>query len=49
MLRTIFVLLLLVWFLGMFTSYTFGGLIHIILAAAVVLVIIGIVQRRKPI
>ncbi len=49
MLRTIFVLLLLLWILGMFTSYTFGGYIHIILASLVVLVIIGIVQRRKPI
>jgi hypothetical protein len=46
MLWTFAVVLLLLWLLGFFTSFTFGGLLHVLLAIAVVLVIIRVVQGR---
>jgi hypothetical protein len=48
MLWTIFVILLVLWLLGMVTSYTLGGFIHILLVIAVVVVIIRIIQGRRP-
>jgi Family of unknown function (DUF5670) len=48
MLWTIFVILLVLWVLGLVTSYTLGGFIHILLVIAVVVVLIRIIQGRKP-
>ena len=48
MLWTIFVLLLLMWLLGMVSSYTLGGFIHILLVVAIVVVLIRIIQGRDP-
>jgi Family of unknown function (DUF5670) len=47
MLWTIFVILLVLWLLGLVTSYTLGGFIHILLVIAVVVVLIRIIQGRK--
>jgi asparagine N-glycosylation enzyme membrane subunit Stt3 len=44
---TIFVVLLLLWLLGIATSYTLGGLIHILLVLAVVTVLIRVIQGRR--
>ena len=49
MLWTIFVLLLVMWLLGMVTSYTLGGFIHILLILAIAAVLIRIIQGRNPI
>ncbi|MCA1792019.1 MAG: lmo0937 family membrane protein [Thioalkalivibrio sp.] len=47
MLWTIFVILLVLWALGLVTSYTAGGLIHVLLVIAVIVVIIQLLQGRK--
>jgi hypothetical protein len=47
MLWTIFMILLVLWALGLATSYTAGGLIHILLVIAVIVVIIQLLQGRK--
>jgi hypothetical protein len=47
MLWTIFVVLLLLWALGLATSYTLGGFIHILLVVAVVMLIIRVIQGRR--
>jgi hypothetical protein len=49
MLWTIFVILLVLWLLGMVTSYTLGGFIHLLLVIAVVVILIRIIQGRRPI
>jgi hypothetical protein len=49
MLWTIAVLLLILWLLGMVSSYTLGGFIHILLLLAVVAVLIRLIQGRNPI
>ncbi len=48
MLLTLIVILLVLWLLGMVTSYTAGGLIHILLVLAVVILILRLFQGRKP-
>ena len=48
MLWTIFVVLLILWLLGMATAYTLGGFIHILLLLAIASVLIQIIQGRKP-
>ena len=47
MLWTIFVILLVLWLLGMVTSYTLGGFIHILLVIALVTMLINIIQGRR--
>ena len=47
MLWTIFVILLVLWLLGLVTSYTLGGFIHILLVIAVVVLIINLIQGRR--
>ena len=47
MLWTIFVILLVMWLLGMVTSYTLGGFIHILLILALVSVLIQIISGRR--
>ncbi|MEO8209443.1 MAG: lmo0937 family membrane protein [bacterium] len=49
MLWTIFVILLVLWLLGMVTSYTMGGFIHVLLVIAVVVVIIQLIQGRRSV
>jgi len=49
MLWTIFVVLIVLWALGMTTAYTLGGFIHLLLVFAVVTVLIRVIQGRKPI
>lgn len=46
-LETIVVLLLILWVLGLVSSYTLGGLIHLLLVVAIVVVIIRVIQGRK--
>ncbi len=47
MLTTILVLLIVLWLLGMVSSYTLGGFIHILLVIAVAVVLIRVIQGRK--
>lgn len=49
MLYTIAVVLLVLWLLGMVTSYTVGGFIHILLVIAIVVVLLRIISGRKPV
>jgi hypothetical protein len=49
MLWTIFVILMVMWLLGMVTSYTLGGFIHILLLLAIVTVLIRVIQGRTPV
>jgi hypothetical protein len=46
--NTLVVVLLLLWLLGMLTAYTVGGLIHILLVIAVVMVLLRVIQGRNP-
>ena len=48
MLWTIFVILLVLWLLGLVTSYTLGGFIHILLVIAVIVIVIRLLQGRRP-
>jgi hypothetical protein len=48
MLSTLVVILLVLWLLGLVTSYTMGGLIHILLVIAVVVVLLRVIQGRSP-
>jgi hypothetical protein len=47
MLYTIVVVLLILWALGLVTSYTMGGLIHILLVVAIVVVLLRVISGRK--
>jgi hypothetical protein len=49
MLWTIFVILLILWLLGLVSGYTIGGFIHILLVIAVVVLIIRLIQGRRVI
>ena len=49
MLWTIAVLLLILWLLGMVSSYTLGGFIHILLILAVIAVLVRLIQGRSPV
>ena len=47
MLETIAVILIILWLLGLVTSYTMGGFIHILLVIAIVVVLINVLQGRR--
>jgi len=47
MLWTIFAILLVLWLLGVVTSYTLGGFIHVLLVVAVVLAVMQLLQGRR--
>jgi len=49
MLYTIAVVLLVLWLLGLVTSYTIGGFIHVLLVIAIVVVLLRIIDGRKPV
>jgi len=48
MLYTIAVVLLILWLLGLVTSYTVGGFIHVLLVIAVVVILLRVISGRKP-
>jgi len=48
MLFTLIIVLLVLWLLGVVTSYTMGGLIHILLVVAIVVVLLRVIQGRNP-
>ncbi len=48
MLWTIFVILMILWLLGFVSGYTMGGFIHVLLVIAIVVVLIRIIQGRRP-
>jgi len=47
MLQTLAIILIVLWLLGLVTSYTMGGLIHILLVIAVVVILIRVIQGRR--
>ncbi len=49
MLWTIAIILLVMWLLGMITSYTLSGFIHILLVLAIIAVLVRIIQGRRPV
>lgn len=49
MLWTIAMVLLVLWALGLVSSYTMGGFIHLLLVVAVIVVLVRIIQGRRPI
>ena len=49
MLWTIFVILMILWLLGVVTSYTLGGFIHVLLIIAVVVVLLRVIQGRPAV
>lgn len=48
MLETIAVILIVLWLLGLVSSYTMGGFVHILLVCAVVVILIRVLQGRRP-
>ena len=48
MLWTICVILLILWLLGLVSGYTLGGVIHILLVIAIVVVLVRVIQGRRP-
>ena len=49
MLNTILILLVVLWLLGMVSSYTMGGFIHVLLVLAIAMVLIRVIQGRNPV
>jgi hypothetical protein len=49
MLWTIFIILLVLWLLGLVTSYTLGGFVHILLVLAVIVLVIQLVSGRRSV
>jgi hypothetical protein len=48
MLETIAIILIILWLLGLVSSYTMGGFIHILLVIAIVVILVRLIQGRKP-
>ncbi len=48
MLETIAIVLILLWLLGLVSSYTLGGFIHVLLVIAVVVILARVIQGRRP-
>jgi len=48
MLSTLLIVLVILWLLGVVTSYTLGGLIHVLLVVAIVVVLLRVIQGRNP-
>jgi hypothetical protein len=49
LLMTLAVLLLILWLLGLVTSYTLGGFIHLLLVVAIIVILIRVIQGRRPV
>jgi hypothetical protein len=47
-LSTLIIILIVLWVLGLVTSYTLGGLIHILLVVAIIVVLLRVIQGRRP-
>ncbi len=47
MLMTIAIILVVLWLLGMVSAYTMGGLIHILLVVAIIVILVRVIQGRK--
>jgi hypothetical protein len=47
MLWTIVVVLLILWALGLVTSYTMGGLVHVLLVIAIIVILVNVIQGRR--
>ena len=48
MLETIAIILIILWLLGLVSSYTMGGFVHILLVVAVVVILVRVLQGRRP-
>lgn len=48
MLETVAIILVIMWLLGMVSSYTMGGFIHLLLVVAIVMVLLRLIQGRRP-
>ena len=48
MLSTLIIVLLVLWLLGVSTAYTLGGVIHVLLVIAVIVVLLRVIQGRNP-
>jgi len=48
LLETIAVILIILWLVGLVSSYTMGGFIHLLLVIAVVVIVIRVIQGRRP-
>jgi hypothetical protein len=49
MLETIIVILLVLWLIGLVSSYTLGGFIHVLLVIALIVIILRVIQGRRPV
>lgn len=49
LLWTIAIILLILWVLGLVTSYTLGGFVHILLVLAIIVILIRVIQGRRPV
>jgi len=49
LLWTLAIILVILWLLGLVTSYTLGGFVHILLVLAIVVVLIRVIQGRRPV
>ncbi|CAA9890619.1 conserved hypothetical protein [Candidatus Methylobacter favarea] len=49
MLETIAVVLIILWILGLVSSYTLGGFIHVLLVVAIVVILVRVIQGRSPV
>ncbi len=49
MLQTLAIVLVILWLLGLVSSYTLGGFIHILLVLAVIVIVIRVIQGRSPV
>jgi hypothetical protein len=49
LLWTLAVILVILWLLGLVTSYTLGGFVHILLVLAIIVVLIRVIQGRRPV
>jgi hypothetical protein len=49
MLETIAIILIILWVLGLVSSYTMGGFIHVLLVIAVVVIILRVIQGQRPV
>ncbi len=49
MLMTIAIILVVLWLLGMVSAYTISGFIHVLLVLAIIIVLVRVIQGRKPI
>ena len=49
MLYTIAVVLLVLWLLGLVSSYTIGGFIHVLLVIALIVIVVRVIQGRRPV